>query len=269
MISINLTVHNKEFLLNRVLAGIKNNTVVPYELVIVLDGCSDKSESIVDEFQRFNPQITIKKLFAPNVFETKANNIAAINSSGDYIFIVQDDMIIKELDWTTRMLKPLKQFNDVFSVTARTAHNWIFNHHTKDLYDNNFDGSRWSDILIHTDHANKSNIDRNTFAIRDSVNRGPLLLSHSVFKSLNYFDEIFAPLDLDDHDLMYRAYKKGYKSGCYWIDYESKDEWGSTRENNKPKKVILMSNHKNSKILLERHRDLICGQKYNQNIYLP
>ena len=50
MISINLTIHNKAFLIKRVLDGIKNNTINTYELVIVLDGCTDESESIVDEF---------------------------------------------------------------------------------------------------------------------------------------------------------------------------------------------------------------------------
>ncbi len=269
MISINLTIHNKAFLLNRVLDGIKNNTINPYELIIVLDGCSDESESIVDKFIYSNSSIKTKKLYAPNVFETKANNIAAKNSEGDYIIIVQDDMIVKEYGWNLRMLKPIEAFDDVFAVTSRTAHNWILNYDSKDLNSFEFHGNDWADILIHTDHADRKNIDRQTFAIRESVNRGPLLLKHSIFKELNYFNEDFSPQDMDDHDLCYRALKKGYKSGCYWIDFESQDEWGGTRENNKTKKWMLMSNFKNSKILLSRHRDLICGQKHNKNLYLP
>lgn len=265
MISINLTIHNKGFLLERVLDGIKINTIGPYELVTVLDGCSDESEIVLDKFINSNPNIKIKKIYAPNVFEVKANNIAAKNSEGDYIIIIQDDMIIKEYGWNLRMLKPINQFDDVFAVTSCTAHDWIFNSESKDFYSDYFDGSRWSDILLHTNHANRSNINRDTFAVRGSANRGPLLLTHSVFKSLNYFDEIFSPLDLDDHDLMYRAYKKGYKSGCYWIYYESKIEWGGTRENGNSKKCILMSNFKNSKILFQRHADLICGIKNNEN----
>jgi len=268
MTSINLTVHNKGFLLDRVLNGIKNNTVGNYELVVVLDGCTDNSESILDSFISSN-QIPVKKLYAPNVFETKANNIAAKSSEGDYIFIVQDDMIIHEHGWNERMLKPIKTFDRVFAVTSRTAHNWILNPNSKDINNDSFNGTQWSDILFHTEHASRSNINRNTFAVRDSVNRGPLLLRHDVFRSLGYLDEIFSPQDMDDHDLCYRAYKQGYISGCYWIDYESKDEWGGTRENNAPKKWLLMSNHKNSKLVLERHRDLICGSKHNENIYLP
>lgn len=269
MTSINLTVHNKGFLLKRVLQGILDNTVGPYELIIVLDGCTDESESIVDLFISDNKSIKIKKLYAPNVFETMANNIAAKNSEGDQIIIVQDDMIVKEPRWNVRMIKPINTFSDVFAVTARMAHNWILNPHSRDIDVSDFHGNDWADILFHTDHADRRNINRQTFAMRDSVNRGPLLLKHSVLQELNYFDEEFSPLDMDDHDLCYRAFKKGYKSGCYWIDFESQDSWGGTRENNKPKKWMLMSNFKNSKILLSRHRDLICGTKRNQNLYLP
>jgi glycosyltransferase involved in cell wall biosynthesis len=265
MISINLTIHNKAFLLNRVLDGIKNNTIDPYELIIVLDGCTDESESIVDKFIHSNSSIKTKKLYAPNVFETKANNIAAKNSEGDYIIIVQDDMIVKEYGWNLRMLKPIEAFNDVFAVTSRTAHNWILNSNSKDVNKDDFHGNDWADILFHTDHADRNNITRETFALRDSVNRGPLLLKHNVLQELNYFDEEFSPQDMDDHDLCYRAFKKGYKSGCYWIDFESQDSWGGTREENKPKKWLLMSNFKNQKIVLSRHKDLICGEKRNEN----
>lgn len=257
MISINLTIHNKDFLLKEVLSGIKKNTVSNYELVLVLDGCSDMSEYIVDDFIINNPEIKVKKLYAPNVFETKANNIAAKHSSGDYIIIVQDDMIIKENGWDARMLKPIKEFNDIFAITSRTAHNWMINKDSKDINSEFLEEQRWADMLIHTDHADRNSIDRNTLAIRDSVNRGPLLLKHDVFKRLNYFDEIYSPLDMDEHDLCYRAKKIGYKCGCYWIDYISDSSWGSTRENGRPKKFLLDSNFKNGKIFISRYRDML------------
>ena len=104
MISINLTVHNKEFLLLECLERIKKYTVGPYELVVVLDGCNDNSEEILDIFTKENKGIKIKKIHAPDVFETKANNLAAKASEGEYISIVQDDMLINEAGWNERML---------------------------------------------------------------------------------------------------------------------------------------------------------------------
>ena len=88
-----------------------------YELVVVLDGCSDNSEEILDLFIKENGGIRIKKMHAPNVFETKANNIAAKASEGEYISIIQDDMLINESGWNERMLKPFLSFNDVFFIS--------------------------------------------------------------------------------------------------------------------------------------------------------
>ena len=47
MHSIILTVHNKGWLLEKVIEGVIQNTQGPYELIIVLDGCTDDSEKVV------------------------------------------------------------------------------------------------------------------------------------------------------------------------------------------------------------------------------
>ena len=70
-----------------------------------------------------NKQIQIKKLTAPNIFETKSNNVVAQNSSGDHIIIIHGDMLINEHGWNERLLKPLFKFKDVFAVSARCSHN--------------------------------------------------------------------------------------------------------------------------------------------------
>ena len=262
MLSVNLTIHDKGFLLRNVLSGIKENTLSNYELVAVLDGCSDDSESILDQFILENPSIKVKKLFADDVFETKSNNIAARASEGDFIAIVQDDMVITESGWDTRMLTPFSKFDDVFSVTARTSHNWIINPESKHLDLERPPLGVWSDILLHVDHAHRNNTERDIFEIRDSSNRGPLMINHEDFEKLNYLDESFAPLDMDDHDLHYRAMKElGKVTGLFWIDFISEDRWGGTRAGGSTAQWHLDSNHKNSKIILNRHRDVINTRK--------
>lgn len=265
--SIVLTVHNKAWLIRDVIERIFNFTSSNVELILIFDGCTDNSEFIAETTIKTKPKnFSIKKTTTPDIFETKANNVGLKMSTGDNIIIVQDDMLIDEHDWNLRLRKPIIEYNDVFAVTARTAHNWIYNKTNQhEFLKENLD-SCWCDILIHTEHANCTNIDRNTFAIRDSVNRGPLLLKHNVIEQLNYLDEDFAPLDMDDHDLCFRAFKKfGMKSGCYWIKYISKDSWGGTRINGSPAKWLLKSNHKNTKLVWERHKDLILKEKHNEN----
>lgn len=262
MHSIILTVHNKGFLIEKVLESIYNNTIGDYELIVVLDGCSDNSEQIVTEHKRSNTTV----ITTPDVFETKANNAGLKISKGKYVIIVQDDIIIKEHGWNLRMQKPFDTFDDVFAVTARTAHNWEFNPNTKHLNMKEDLDDCWSDICIHTDHADRKNISRDTFAIRASVNRGPLMIDHEDLKKLNYLDEEFSPQDMDDHDLMYRMHKQLEKvCGCYWIDFESREQWGGTRVNGSPAPWLLKSNHKNMKIFYNRHQDLLSMSYENEN----
>jgi glycosyltransferase involved in cell wall biosynthesis len=270
MFSIILTVHDKEYLIHEVLSRIVKNTIGSYEINVVIDGCNDASEIIVDKFISQNKNIKINKFNTNDVFETKANNVGLKNSNGDYCIIVQDDMLINEVGWNERLLKPINQYSDVFAVTGRHSHNWIHNinsihqHMEYDL------DNCWCDILLATDVAGRENIDRDTFAIRDSVNRGPLLIRHDILQKVNYLDEIFAPQDMDDHDLSYRVYKEtGLVAGCYWIDIISEPSWGGTRKNGGPAPWLLKSQHKNMKIVWNRHKDLIIGNKHNENRRLP
>lgn len=268
--SIILTIHNKEWLIQEVVKKIFSNTISNVELIFVFDGCTDSSEKKVNEIIPLAPaNFTIKQLHTPDVYETKANNAGMRVATGDYIIIVQDDMLINEKNWNLRLRKPVETFSDIFAVTSRTAHNWVYNPHSIHQHMvENLDNC-WCDIINHTDHAHSKNIDRNTFAIRDSVNRGPLLLRHDIMKTLNYLDEEFAPQDMDDHDLCYRAYKQlGMKAGCYWINCQSEDAWGGTRVNGSPAKWLLKANHKNVKIVWQRHKDLILGEKHNENRFL-
>lgn len=256
--SLILTIHNKDFLINEVLYGIKANTTGNYELIVVLDGCTDNTEKIVRNFKKENSKIKTEIIETPDVFETMANNAGLRHANSEISIIIQDDMVIKENGWNNRITKPFRDFNDVFGVTANCAHNWEFNpksKHRKTKKNNNYE---WCDILNHVDHANRDNTARDTFSIRQCVNRGPLALNHSDLVSLDYFDESFAPQDMDDHDLCFRMQKElGKVVGCYWIDYICNEEWGGTRASGKPAPWVLEANQKNTKIVVKRHKKRI------------
>ncbi len=256
MLSVNLTIHNKQNILNRVLDGIFKNTSTPFEFIAILDGCTDNSETILLSYlaeQKYKNCIAFKVLYADNIFETRANNIAAKASSGDYICIVQDDCIILEYAYEQRLLLPFKKWTEVFSVSGNCAHNWMYNEQTKGT-----DAEGWSDLLIHCQHAKKVNTDRNTFYVRDSVNRGPLMLDRQTMHFLGYFDESFEPLSDDDHDLMYRAKSLGRICGYVQIELESRSEWGATRnDDGSTKQWVKDVNHKNAALLYSRHKNIM------------
>ena len=256
MISLNLTVHNKSFLLPEVLSGIKNNTTGNYEIIFVLDGCTDSSLQMVEYFCMNNPRIKTKILEAPDVYETKANNLALKNSTGNYAIIIQDDQIITQSGYNERLLKPFHLFSDVFAVTGRCAHSWRINPHSIDINKDEIDGYAWSDILEHYNHADKSNTDRDTFAIRNSVNRGPLVVDLQAMESIGYFDESYK-MDMDEHNACYLAKEKlGMVSGFYDIGWTSEARFGGTRdEDGNTKQWALKNNHISSKIFYNRWKE--------------
>jgi GT2 family glycosyltransferase len=256
MISINLTIYNKGFLIERVLSAIEKFSALPHEIAVVLDGCTDDSADKVFRFFREN-NVRHKIAIADNVFETKANNINARNSSGDYIIIIQDDMIINEEGWDKRLIRPMEEFKDVVSVSANCAHDWAYNPKNKaeklDYYPDNW----WSDLLLPVGIVRKGETGRNEFTVRASSNRGPLAIRHSDFEKLGYFDEAFSPQQDDDHDFHMRAYEQlGRVTGLYWIDFISDVQWGATR-NQGELPWLLRATHKNQKLMWSRHKDLI------------
>ena len=77
-LSIILTIHNKGWLIDKVIQSIYKNTVGSYELIVILDGCTDNSEEIV--LENVNDDTTV--LYAANVFESTAYIIYTSGTSG-------------------------------------------------------------------------------------------------------------------------------------------------------------------------------------------
>jgi hypothetical protein len=154
--------------------------------------------------------------------------------------------------------KPFNAFDDVFAVTARTAHNYVFNPDSPYIGMKEDIDTDWCNIVEPCDEANQSNMPRDVFAVRGTVNRGPLMINLEDLKELNYFDEAFSPQDMDDHDLMFRMRKKlGKVCGCYWIDFVSDPSWGGTRKTGQTAPWLYKAQHKNCKIFYERNADVL------------
>ena len=72
-------------------------TVGEYELIVVIDGCTDNSEEAVIMNTLESTDIDYTIVHTPDVFETKANNAGIKKATGEYVIIIQDDMIIKRV----------------------------------------------------------------------------------------------------------------------------------------------------------------------------
>jgi glycosyltransferase involved in cell wall biosynthesis len=247
-ISCLLTTHNKEGMIEEVCLGILNNSSnLVKEIIVVFDGCTDKTEEITKNILS-KWKNDLKYVYTPDVFELRANNAGLKEVNSDFVVLIQDDMIIKEKDFDKRMLKPFIEFGDVFAVTSQTSHN------------NQIIG----DTVMTINSADRRlGFPRDHFAVREIANRGPLMYDYSDVIKLNFFDELLCPNSYDDHDMSYRAYKTLNKvSGLYWVEYDSEPEWGTGRQKNQH--IHNEAHRKNSKIIVDRHSDVI-GKMINEN----
>ena len=250
-LDIVISIYNQEKLMPRVLAGVLNSTTTPFNLILVFDGCTDKSQEISQEFLKNHKTSCLKNVIittAENVYETKANNIGFRLSREDYLITVQDDVVIEEKGWERRLTYPLRAFEDVFAVTSRVALNMLFFNE--------------DDLPSFIDCAGREfwSLPRNRFAIRNTINRGPVAFRTDILKQLNYLDEIFAPGQFDEADLVLRAWEQyQMKCGAFSIDYRSDLSWGKTRSG--PNILTSKLNAtKNAKLLRSRHPGIASGE---------
>jgi glycosyltransferase involved in cell wall biosynthesis len=253
--SIILPVHNQENIIIAVLNGIVTNTLGIYEFIIILDACYDNTDAIVkDWFNNFKQttnimRVVIFKTEYP-LFETKCDNIGFKNSNGKYLLEIQADMIMTELGYNIHLQKPFKILNNVIAVSGRCCHN---------IKDNDGFGKLGGDIIKNVTDLPR-NINKNTFYVAESCNRGPLLLDADKLKQLDYLDEINYFQDNSDHDLMVRAYYN-YKWICGYvpIDYKTDLSWGITRRPRNQINSYLWNKRKE-----ECNENLFIEKYYNQ-----
>jgi glycosyltransferase involved in cell wall biosynthesis len=260
-ISIVMPIHNQELIVDRILMGIyKNSSENVKELIIILDGCTDNTKVLVENFlekhnknNRFNVTIFV----TPNIFEVKSCNIGFKQSIYPWIINLQDDIEILEKDFDQRLMQPFLHMGNILGVTGRDAANVYLNTDNEIVFGD----------LTGRDADFPCFKERNKFYIRDIINRAPILFDHKKLEELNYLDEDFAPICQDDTDLFLRAYKeKGYLCGSYLIEYNSPLEWGGTRKSFEVSNFVHWSEQKNMQLLKERHYDIIVGEKHNFEI---
>lgn len=263
--TIILTVHNKEKTIFRILTNlVENLSKSTIKILIILDGCTDNTAIQINKFLKIQKtNLDFQLIFTDDIWETKANNVGLRNVRTAYATIVQDDMLIMQKNWDATLLNYLKKFK-LFAISGRAAHDFGFINNQ--FIVTNISGREYP-------FSNKNIFGKivgklvsvfkpywiykyfKFFAIRLVANRGPLIIDMKIAKQLDFFDESFAPFELDDVDLCCRAFKKfGLMSATNPIFYY---EINGSKKNNfsskiKSEKSIL----KNSKILFERHSDL-------------
>ena len=214
-----VTIYNSEQHLRYVLQGLQNTRSGDSDVFCVLDGCSDGSEAIVDDFG-------FKKIYTANVRETKAITTALeqIPREYDYYMILQDDVILQDGE-TEEKIKGLYSKYKIGVLGMRHGCNlekdWLTNgkHSCEtDLICNRFQ----PDMGI-------PKLNDDEIVERQVVYKSPICLSKEVVEKLGGYDSRFEPIAHDDTEYCLRAIKEGYKNYVYALKVMQPVQWGGTR----------------------------------------
>lgn len=130
-ISVIVPVYNAETYLNNTLEDLCNQTYSNIEIFLVDDGSTDKSWSIIQEYEK--KDIRIKAIKIKNSGPSKARNIGLEMASGEYIrFIDADDRI--PLDSMEKMIKIYQNNKDVDLVVGNYICQPMKNYFTGDVF---------------------------------------------------------------------------------------------------------------------------------------
>ena len=159
------------------------------------------------------------------LFETSSTNVGLQQNTVNFSILIQDDMLVKEEYWIIKLAGPAQAFDDVVGVSARCAHNYR---------------TRNDDDNVRSCGSRK--VTPCTFYVRDTCNRGPLLLKMRYVRLLRYFDEENFYLGQDEHDFFARAWHfhdlvAGYLPSIY---FDRIVVQGGTRRRHKAKDTYLL-----------------------------
>lgn len=233
-------VYNQEDIIIQNINSYISNTIDNFEIIIILDSCSDNTKDKLLEFMnifrcynKYLIQIQIIETTEP-LFETKCDNIGFKIAQGKYLLEIQADMEMTQYGYNMHLTKPFNLLPDVIAVSGRCAHN---------LFRTGGVGKTGSS---YEKNVNEIKVDKNIFYTYETCNRGPLLLDKKKVKELGYLDEENYFLDNSDHDLMIRAYLfKRYICGYVPIDFNSPIANGSTRKKRDNKNAIAFIEYTN------------------------
>ena len=129
-----------------------------------------------------------------------------------YFVSVQPDQQVHQLGWDMALQRPFDQYTDIFAVSARCAHSLLGGDGIGFCGSKGFTRPTPGQLAALGDQL----------YVRNTCNRGPLVLHAPRTRALGYFDHELYYQENSDHDLMCRAQRiGGFVVGYVAIDVAS------------------------------------------------
>jgi hypothetical protein len=229
-----ITIHNKEELIHDVLVSALLCCGPQSTVYAVLDGCTDKTEVILDEFTRQYQGVPLVKLYAPDVHEILSINTglrAAPQEGNGYNIILQDDVMLADLNFEAKVKQLYAWGGDTLGfVSFRMGANF-----TPDALYSSSSAPLTENIENAYGHGNPAPemLLPGRFAYRTVPIKSPVCVPTKIVREVGLMNEDLAPYMLDDMDLAVRTTIAGYQNGVFALRFYSDLRWGGARTNTK------------------------------------
>jgi glycosyltransferase involved in cell wall biosynthesis len=273
-------IFNKEDVLPKTLEGIENCAGPNSKIVLVVDGCTDRSESIVDEFIK-NSSHETTKILMPNVHMLLSVNAGLKTVKKGYSIIMQDDIILKDIDTEKKLIEQYKIMDGKLGIVSfrygadlkgtsflntmgiNSTVDW--NHSSiKNKIQSYFNRMVETVNIIQSpdDHASYEIGERERFYKRMCAINGPNVIPFKLLSCIGLLDENIAPYGYDDPDYSIRSLKAGFINGLYSLKYQSDEGWSGSSRSEEFKKNANRIITKSRIYVWQKHKEFL--KKYNE-----
>lgn len=230
-----ITIHNKEDLIEQVIMSVlmccrDNSHIYP-----VIDGCTDKTEEIIDRIINTYSGVPITKVYTADVHELLSINagLRAANLDEDgFNIVLQDDVILADFnleqkvvalyEWAGPQLGYVSfRLGANFTTDAATSNDDVpYCDYVENAHGHGIQGA---DVLL-----------PGQFAYRSVPIKSPVCIPSELIRKVGMFDERLAPYGHDDLEFSIRLIKCGYRNGVFSLRFFSDVKWGGTRTSPHP-----------------------------------
>lgn len=246
-----VTIHNKEDLIEKVVMSLLLCMRGNSHIYAVLDGCTDRTEQIVDGLIDYYTGIPITKIITNDVHEIRSINagLRQVPIDDGFNISLQDDVIIADYNFEQKVEALYAHYGKRLGyVSFRLAANLrpgkrgelsiVQEDKVESIYGHGFRDA----TIVKPGHI----------AFRMAAIKSPTCIPSYLLQEIGLLDEDLAPYSWDDHEYSIRALKKGYINALYPIKFISKIEWGGVRRTPHPKMGEYYA--RNTRLIYRKHK---------------
>jgi glycosyltransferase involved in cell wall biosynthesis len=252
-------IFNKEDILPQTLEGIENCSSKTSTIILIVDGCTDNSEQIVDDFIAKGSREAIKILM-PNVHMLKSVNAGLKLVREGFSIIMQDDIILQDINMEDKIFNLYNTIKNLGVISFRYGSE-IKKTSLLDtfIYSKSFIPmiEEYDFVKSPDDYAPLPVACYDTFYPKMNVINGPNCIPFTLLEKLKGFDENLAPYGFDDPEFCIRALKLNYINGLFPIKYKSDEEWGGTRRSKSFRLEAKKIHLRNRRYIWKKHSEFL------------